>query len=57
MIVNEMSQRIFEAAIATIGDGPVALVSLLWLREKPRYPEGLSESKPTAKEAYFDGYA
>lgn len=52
-----MSQRIFEAAIATIGDGPVALVSLLWLREKPRYPEGLSESKPTAKEAYFDGYA
>lgn len=57
MLMNEMSPQTLESAIATIGDGPVALVNLLWFRETPKYLEGFEGGKPTAKEAYFDGYA
>jgi hypothetical protein len=55
--MNEMSPQTLATAIATIGDGPVALINLLWFRKTPRYPEDFSENKPTAREAYFDGYA
>lgn len=57
MIMNELFPQTLEAAISTIGESPVVLVNLLWFRETPLYPGGFIGGKPTAKEAYFDGYA
>lgn len=57
MIMNELSPQTLEAAISSIGEGPVVLVNLLWFRETPRYSSGFIGGKTTAKEAYFEGYA
>jgi hypothetical protein len=57
MIMNELSPQTLEAAISSIGEGPVVLVNLLWFRETPRYASEFISGKTTAKDAYFEGYA
>ena len=57
MILNEMTSGALQDVAALIGDGPVVMVNLLWLREAPLYPAGFAAGKTTAREAYFEGYA
>ena len=57
MILNELTPQALDAACKTIGDGPVAMVNLLWFKERPHYPDGFAGAKQSSREAYYQGYA
>lgn len=52
-----LPQQALEEAIARVGDGPVVMVNLLTFRETPLYPDGFADRKPSARAAYYEGYA
>lgn len=57
MLLNELTPASLDAATDAIGDGPVVMVNFLWFRDSPQYPDGFEGAKPSAREAYYDGYA
>lgn len=52
----EISDAALTHAERTIGEGPVVMVNLLWLREKPDYPAGFADAKPDSLAGYYEGY-
>jgi hypothetical protein len=52
-----LPEHALEEAIAGVGDGPVVMVNLLTFRDSPLYPEGFADRKPSARAAYYEGYA
>lgn len=57
MQINELSVTALDAARRVVGDGPVAMLNLLWFRGEPLYAEGFAQPKATARSAYYEGYA
>lgn len=52
-----LSEHALEEAIAGVGDGPVVMVNLLTFRDSPLYPDEFADKKPSARAAYYEGYA
>ncbi|MFB4373721.1 hypothetical protein RAC92_09140 [Agrobacterium sp. CR_3] len=52
-----LPMRALDEAIARMGDGPVVMVNLLTFRASPLYPDGFADRKPSARAAYYEGYA
>ncbi len=52
-----LPEHALEKAIAGLGDGPVVMVNLLTFRDSPLYPDGFPDRKPSARAAYYQGYA
>jgi hypothetical protein len=53
----ELPKRVLDEAVARVGDGPVVMVNLLTFRESPLYPNDFTDRKPSARAAYYEGYA
>ncbi len=52
-----LPEHALEEAITGVGDGPVVMVNLLTFRDSPLYPDGFADRKPSARAAYYEGYA
>jgi len=53
----ELRGDILTEAAARLGEGPVVMVNLLTFRESPLYEHGFVDRKPSARAAYYEGYA
>lgn len=57
MDLGNLSTSALDAAEATLGNGPVTMVNLLWFQPDTNYAAGILEAKPDPRSAYYEGYA